>query len=745
MNMNTFCVTGNCYLPQPPRAWSRVQNSCSVIAPTDDNELVQVPYTTEVVPYAELGPMLAMINKGNVLQYKKNSSNLTQWQKYSLIAKGQWVNRTTTWASQSTRGYTNPNTQSLLRVGGTNVTLNGAVPTDLPVTCPRFPIIHNNVLPSNGGGGISNPPLPPPPPPPTPGGGTVIPIIPVAPIIPIVIPDFGNLVCGTKENLCTGEIFESIKLDNCHPTTDSDVPGTIQDLCWNDGNPTWYPRQRYVMSNSTDKWPVNAIVGSAVKPSTPILSVITNCKLATLSWNFDFECLPITSYNIYQNGEFIANINGSANSYSVFLDAGTYSFSIIGVNNGIFSDISNVVTITIIYQPLILSIETVCNIATLSWNKNSDCDLTYQIWKNGEYLATVNTNTYVVTLQENVPYEFYIIELIGSGAFEQSNTVSITFQEFSTNGVKSTTNPLSNDPDVTGYTYILFNDSNKHDYFFTSNCGISELYYMIVGPGGTGQSGFTADYYSIGGTSGGAGGIWNGVTNLSIGNYSITIPAVDNASPTIIQNSSDLNIFNITAESGSFTWRGGVTQTVSSVNTPLSLPSNIDGEFGVGGQPSQVTQGVPGSNPFVFTAGTPGGVVLQSPSFNNYITFIGDLNVSNKFFGGGGGGGGTGGNKISLITPMGPNHPATIGYDGGGGGGGGGIEMNGGQGTNGLYGDNGGDYGGNGGNAFTSSQGYGGGGGGGGSVLAGGPGPIPWGNGGTGGPAMLMIYFVKQL
>ena len=82
-----YCFDGYKYLPQPPREWSRVQNSCSVIAPTNDNELVRVPYTNIFVPFGQLNTELAMINKGNVLQYKKNSSNLTKWQRYSKIAK----------------------------------------------------------------------------------------------------------------------------------------------------------------------------------------------------------------------------------------------------------------------------------------------------------------------------------------------------------------------------------------------------------------------------------------------------------------------------------------------------------------------------------------------------------------------------------------------------------------------------------------------------------------------------------
>lgn len=341
-----YCFNGQCYSPQPTRAWSRVQHSCSLVNDTNtnnnNNTLVRVPYSNKEVQFSSLGYEIAMINKGNVLQYKNNSSNLTQNQRYSKIAKGQWTNRTTTWATQSDRGYTNPNNQSLLRVGSTNVTLSG-IPTDLPVTCPANLNAINNVLPTNISNIIPNPPVPPPVPPTPAGSGTVIPLVFVPFIEPIVIKDFGNLVCGTKENLCTGEIITSIKLDNCHPTTDSDVPGPIQDLCWNDGNPTWYPRQQYVMTNSANKWPVNAPLVSAVKPATPILSLSVLNTVYTLSWYTLYDCLPITSYNVYENNLLIANTTDT--SYNVIINNTLVNtFYVIALSSTIESNASNIVT-----------------------------------------------------------------------------------------------------------------------------------------------------------------------------------------------------------------------------------------------------------------------------------------------------------------------------------------------------------------------------------------------------------------
>ena len=252
------CYNSNNYLPQPPRAWSRVQNISS-------STIVTPEYTAK----------MNMLQKGNVLQYKQNSGNLSTSQKYSLIAQGKWVNRNTTWATQSTRGYTNPNNTSLKRVGNINmaydpITLLPIGPTTKKQTCLSPLIINNNGLPTGSGGSSLNPQiLPPPPPPPVNpnNGGTNLPSIPIpTPIAPIIIQDEGTLTCSIKENICTGQITSTISQQLCNPTSDSDVPGPIQSLCWNDGFPTWFPRQRYVMNNSSNKWPINATLVSAVQP-----------------------------------------------------------------------------------------------------------------------------------------------------------------------------------------------------------------------------------------------------------------------------------------------------------------------------------------------------------------------------------------------------------------------------------------------------------------------------------------------
>jgi hypothetical protein len=304
-----------CYLPIPPREWSRVQNRCSLETSDSNNSLVKVPYTNKIVPGSEISFYLAMQNKGNILQYKANSSNLTKNQIYSLAAQGKWLGKTT--GVQSTRGYTNPNSTNLKRSGNVyNIAIDpntGLVlgPTIDPITCLNDFKPVNPALPINAGGGSISEPLIPPPIQPTIGSDIFPPIIPITPIEPIVIQDGGTLICTIKENLCTGRTSQTKSQQICNLTSDSDVPGPIQPLCWNDGTPTWYPRQRYTMTNSGNKWPTNykGLV-SAIRPNPPILAIVIDIEsYIEISWTENYcKGFPVTSFNLYVNNQLLKNI-----------------------------------------------------------------------------------------------------------------------------------------------------------------------------------------------------------------------------------------------------------------------------------------------------------------------------------------------------------------------------------------------------------------------------------------------------
>ncbi len=287
------------YNPNPPRVWSRVQKPCSVIAYKSDDPAASSNF-------AKADYERQMLLKGNILQYKKNSSNLTKKQRYTQIAKGMWTNRTKTWATQSDT-YTNPNMTSLLRVNYTilDPSNNNFSNPQNPFGCPTT-----------------------------------------------TIQDGGNLVCNRIVNPCTQEIIKkTVSQKLCNPTTDSDVPGQIQPLCWNDGTQTWYPRQRYIMPTSGTKWP-QGYKGftSALKFVGPILSLgVMECGDldVPLSWTFlDSTCAPITSFNIYQNGLLILNVPVTQTSVTVTGNPpGTYTYYVTSVSNTFESEKSNIVII----------------------------------------------------------------------------------------------------------------------------------------------------------------------------------------------------------------------------------------------------------------------------------------------------------------------------------------------------------------------------------------------------------------
>ena len=303
------------YNPNPPRVWSRVQNQCTYT--------VDSLYQTVYVPLNNKTELLAVANyqekilyKGNVLQYKKNSSNLTKNQRYSQISKGKWTNRTKTFATQS-QTYSNPNTTGLQRVNFTTYpNPNGIVGAPNNVSGPFQPGVPNpNDCSSNA------------------------------------VQDGGSLICNTYANPCTGEIIKQTQTINCYPTTCSDVPGKIQDLCWDERIQTYYPRQRYFMGNSGSKWPegYKGFV-SAEKPPTPVLTLDSiNGNNVTLSWTVtNDDCIPISSYNIYVNGEIYTTVSYTSKTITITsLSSGSYSFNVTSVSNTTESDKSNTVTVTL--------------------------------------------------------------------------------------------------------------------------------------------------------------------------------------------------------------------------------------------------------------------------------------------------------------------------------------------------------------------------------------------------------------
>jgi hypothetical protein len=304
---------GIVYNPIPPRVWPRVQNSCSTNQNNTNiaNDIVYIPLTKQYVTPAQAQMQAQMLQKGNILQYKKNSANLTKSQKYSRISQGFASTRRKCYATQSVT-YTNPNTSSLLRVNYTNIPYpNDIVGQPNNPSGPYQPNVPNPFDCSSN-----------------------------------LLQDGGNLVCNAIVNPCTGQIIEQFQsYQKCYLSTCSDVPGTPVELCWYPGTQTWYPRNRYTMNNSLDKWPegYKAFV-SAVTPVPPNLTVSTNATNteAILLWTTVItNALPISNYRVYQNGAIIETVSYEVTTLTLtnLTPYETYTFYVVAISGTLTSKV----------------------------------------------------------------------------------------------------------------------------------------------------------------------------------------------------------------------------------------------------------------------------------------------------------------------------------------------------------------------------------------------------------------------
>lgn len=237
------------YNPQPPREWYRFSNRS-----VNESYAGKIQY------------------KGNILQYKANSANLTKKQIYGKIAKGMWTNRSTTWASQTDQ-ISLPNIASLKRnaTGFVNLTPTVYVPIqadDIFVNnqeclSPASFSTSGIVMPLRSSSVNPSYFILPLRPQETVSQGPVFPPmqIPANPI-QVFVPNGGTLNCNQIVNPCTNVTIQqtSNTIQQCAPTTASDVPGPLQILCWktNHGQQTYYPRVRRTYGTSGSKWPVGS-------------------------------------------------------------------------------------------------------------------------------------------------------------------------------------------------------------------------------------------------------------------------------------------------------------------------------------------------------------------------------------------------------------------------------------------------------------------------------------------------------
>jgi len=252
---------GKKYLPIPPREWIRFHNICSQ------------PYAPNITPQEAY--RLQMMRKGNILQYKANSAQLTKKEKYWQLVNRKFIS----WANQ-TETMSNPNTGLLKRINSSyiiapqslNIIDNSLINNIQNIDCiqsAKDKIINNlPKQPTNNGPII--PPIPPQPKDIT-GTDIVPPYIKPEGITLYVIKDGGTLLCNQIVAPCSGQLLQEFRNGDCYPTTDSDVPGKIKLLCWSGREPTYFPKVKRTYGTTTNKWPVNAkFIRSADTPPSLI-------------------------------------------------------------------------------------------------------------------------------------------------------------------------------------------------------------------------------------------------------------------------------------------------------------------------------------------------------------------------------------------------------------------------------------------------------------------------------------------
>jgi hypothetical protein len=365
------------------------------------------------------------------------------------------------------------------------------------------------------------------------------------------------------------------------------------------------------MNNSGDKWPegYKGLV-SAISPDVGVLSLVPviNTDTATLSWTFvNNDCIPISSYNIYENGQLIANVPYPTTSYNVLLNCGINDFYVTSVSLTTESEPSNIVSYKTNNQ-----VTTTGNISYIG-------DYTYVTFlTSGTISFTCNTNiqfTLVGGGASGGTYSVYGCGTTGGGGGQILNTSpnqSIMVTSGNVLSINVGNGGIVPPPDSIGY--------------FGDNTSITGLFSLAVSTdnsryGGGGGRGLSNYSYN------GGGGIGDDITSRPGGVYFV--------------NSSTIG-FGSAGAAGSLT-NINTSGVISLVSKPIfSGTSAGDGTAGTG------SDGFQGINGIYYGGGGGGGL------YNTSYT---------------GGAGGLGGGGSGAIGTSQSPVPGTANTGGGGGGG----------------------------------------------------------------------------
>jgi hypothetical protein len=260
MGVNSVCIGKN-YLPYPTRLWYRSSNPCYQLPDTN----VFVPYLNKEVSNQELRDIFAVFRKGHILQYPANRLKITKKLAYSRISKGYIKKKG--WGTQSTT-FTEPNINKLQR-NNANIISNNAtgeyffpecfVPEKKLSSFPNYRTNGGSGSGSGSGSGVKPLNYPNKNTPSEPSNSYAFPIntqiVPENKLNTSII-EGGNMITCTTENICSGSITSIINNTTCVPTSHSDVPGPIIELCYPKNIPLSIYRKKTYASNDS-KWQTN--------------------------------------------------------------------------------------------------------------------------------------------------------------------------------------------------------------------------------------------------------------------------------------------------------------------------------------------------------------------------------------------------------------------------------------------------------------------------------------------------------
>lgn len=194
-------------------------------------------------------------------------------------------------------------------------------------------------------------------------------------------------------------------------------------------------------------------------PSVPANLTASNTTQTTtdLTWNAATDNIGVTGYDVYQDGNLIANVSNTSYQVSGLNASTSYSFNVVARDAASnLSGSSNVENIITLDPPdtqaptaptNLIASNTTYNSTDLSWNASTDNVGVsgYDIYQEGSFITSVSGLSYSVSgLSSSTSFVFYVVarDAAGNNSLE-SNTVNVTTDDFVDTEVPSTPSSLS--------------------------------------------------------------------------------------------------------------------------------------------------------------------------------------------------------------------------------------------------------------------------------------------------------------